>query len=159
MKEINIHSNPEYDTPNEKICKSIINYVFSKEKINLYEISVIFTSDIYVSDLKKRFFLKDQWTDVIAFPLHSNKKEKIEGEIYISMPTAKENADKFNQAYEKEVARLIIHGVLHLLDYSDQSYKGKKTMYKMEENMITTLQSLLRNRQDISSNDSSLSPK
>tara|TARA_B100000519_G_scaffold180885_1_gene172805 strand:- start:321 stop:764 length:444 start_codon:yes stop_codon:yes gene_type:complete len=136
MKEINIHSNPEYETPNEKICKSIINYVFSKEKINLYEISVIFTSDIYVSDLKKRFFLKDQWTDVIAFPLHSNKKEKIEGEIYISMPTAKENADKFNQAYEKEVARLIIHGVLHLLDYSDQSYKGKQTMSKMEENIL-----------------------
>lgn len=136
MKEINIHSNPEYDTPNEKICKSIINYVFSKEKINLYEISVIFTSDIYVSDLKKRFFLKDQWTDVIAFPLHSNKKEKIEGEIYISMPTAKQNADKFNQAYEKEVARLIIHGVLHLLDYSDQSYKEKQTMSKMEENIL-----------------------
>ena len=136
MKEINIHSNPGYDTPNEKICKSIINYVFSKEKINLYEISVIFTSDIYVSDLKKRFFLKDQWTDVIAFPLHSNKKEKIEGEIYISMPTAKENADKFNQAYEKEVARLIIHGVLHLLDYSDQSYQGKETMSKIEENIL-----------------------
>ena len=136
MKEINIHSNPEYETPNEKICKSIINYVFSKEKINLYEISVIFTSDIYVSDLKKKFFLKDQWTDVIAFPLHSNKKEKIEGEIYISMPTAKENADKFNQAYEKEVARLIIHGVLHLLDYSDQSYKGKQIMSKMEENIL-----------------------
>ena len=136
MKEINIHSNPEYETPNEKICKSIINYVFSKEKINLYEISVIFTSDIYVSDLKKRFFLKDQWTDVIAFPLHSNKKEKVEGEIYISMPTAKENADKFNQAYEKEVARLIIHGVLHLLDYSDQSYKEKQTMSKMEENIL-----------------------
>ena len=136
MKEINIHSNPEYDMPNEKICKSIINYVFSIEKINLYEVSVIFTSDIYVSDLKKRFFLKDQWTDVIAFPLHSKKKEKIEGEIYISMPTAKENADKFNQAYEKEVARLIIHGVLHLLDYSDQSYKGKQIMSKMEENIL-----------------------
>ena len=136
MKEINIHSNPKYDTPNEKICKSIINYVFSIEKINFYEVSIIFTSDIYVSDLKKRFFLKDQWTDVIAFPLHSNKKEKIEGEIYISMPTAKQNADKFNQAYEKEVARLIIHGVLHLLDYSDQSYKGKQTMSKMEENIL-----------------------
>ena len=136
MKEINIHSNPEYDTPNEKICKSIINYVFSKEKINLYEISVIFTSAIYVSDLKKKFFLKDQWTDVIAFPLHCIKKEKIEGEIYISMPTAKENANKFNQAYEKEVARLIIHGVLHLLDYSDQSYKGKQIMSKMEENIL-----------------------
>ena len=136
MKEINIHSNPEYDMPNEKICKSIINYVFSIEKINFYEVSVIFTSDIYVSDLKKKFFLKDQWTDVIAFPLHSNKKDKIEGEIYISMPTAKENAGKFNQAYEKELARLIIHGILHLLDYSDRSYKERQNMSKMEENIL-----------------------
>ena len=120
MKEINIHSNPEYDAPNRKICKSIIRYVFDNEKVTLYQVNIIFTSDVFVSDLKKRFFLKDQWTDVIAFPLHSNKKEKIEGEVYISMPTAKENADKYNQAYEKEVARLIIHGVLHLLDYSDQ---------------------------------------
>ena len=136
MKEINIHSNPELERPNEKICKSIINYVLSIEAIKSYEISIIFTSDIYVSDLKKRFFLKDQWTDVIAFPLHSNKKEKIEGEIYISMTTAKENAEKFNQAYEKELARLIIHGVLHLLDYSDNSSKGKQAMSKIEDDIL-----------------------
>ena len=136
MKQINIYSNPEYDTPNEKICKSIVGYVFNIEQINFYEISIIFTSDVYVSDLKKKFFLKDQWTDVIAFPLHRNKKEKIEGEIYISMPTAKENADKFNQAYENELARLMIHGVLHLLDYSDLSFKGKQNMSRMEENIL-----------------------
>ncbi len=136
MKEINIHSNSEYDSPNEKICKSIIRYVLNVEKVNLYDISIIFTSDIYVSDLKKRFFLKDEWTDVIAFPLHGNKKEKIEGEVYISMPTAKENADKFNQVYERELSRLIIHGVLHLLDYSDQSYEEKQTMSIMEENIL-----------------------
>tara|TARA_B100000401_G_C52591639_1_gene617544 strand:+ start:180 stop:623 length:444 start_codon:yes stop_codon:yes gene_type:complete len=136
MKEIKIHSNPEYDIPNKKICKSIINYVLSIERVKSYEVSVIFTSDIYVSDLKKKFFFKDQWTDVIAFPLHNNKKEKVEGEIYISMPTAKTNSNEFNQPYEKEVARLIIHGVLHLLDYSDQSFKEKHTMSKMEENIL-----------------------
>ena len=136
MKEISIHSNPEYDAPNEKICKSIIRYVFNIEKVKLYEVNIIFTSDIFVSDLKKKFFLKDEWTDVIAFPLHSNKKEKIEGEVYISMPTAKENADKFNQVYERELSRLIIHGVLHLLDYSDQSYEEKQTMSRMEENIL-----------------------
>ena len=136
MKQINIHSNPEYETPNKKICKSIIDYILNIEQINFYEISVIFTSDVYVSDLKKKFFLKDQWTDVIAFPLHRDKSEKIEGEIYISMPTAKENAVKFNQAYENELSRLIIHGVLHLLDYSDKSYKEKQNMFKMEENIL-----------------------
>ena len=56
MKEINIHSNPEYEMPDEKICKSIIRYIFNIEKIYTYEISVIFTSDIIVSDLKKKFF-------------------------------------------------------------------------------------------------------
>jgi rRNA maturation RNase YbeY len=52
------------------------------------------------------------------------------------MPTAKENANKFNQAYEKEVARLIIHGVLHILDYSDKSRKEKQIMSKMEEDFL-----------------------
>ena len=136
MKEINIHSDSEYDAPNRKICKSIIRYVFDTEKVNSYQVNIIFTSDVFVSDLKKRFFLKDQWTDVIAFPLHSNKKEKVEGEVYISMPTAKENADKYNQAYEKEVARLIIHGVLHLLGHSDQSLREKQNMSEMEENIL-----------------------
>ena len=136
MKKINIYSNPEYDIPNKKICKAIIRYIFNIEEIYIYEISVIFTSDIIVSDLKKKFFQKNQWTDVIAFPLHSSKKEKIEGEVYISMPTAKENAKKYNQAYEKEVARLIIHGLLHILDYSDKSYKEKQIMSKMEENFL-----------------------
>tara|TARA_B100000579_G_scaffold414189_1_gene407542 strand:- start:1 stop:444 length:444 start_codon:yes stop_codon:yes gene_type:complete len=136
MKKISVYSNPEYDIPNEKICKSIIRYVFNLEKVKLYKVNIIFTSDIFVSDLKKRYFLKDQWTDVIAFPLHTEKEEEIEGEVYISMPTAKENADRFNQAYEKEVARLIIHGTLHLLDYSDQSYKEKQNMSKMEKNIL-----------------------
>ena len=60
----------------------------------------------------------------------------VEGDVYISMPTAKVNANKFNQAYESEVARLIIHGVLHLLDYSDQSFKEKQAMSKMEDSFL-----------------------
>ena len=74
MKEINIHSNPEYDIPNDNLCKSIIRHVFITEHIDSYEVDVILTSDVFVSDLKKKFFLKDQWTDVIAFPLHNNQE-------------------------------------------------------------------------------------
>ena len=139
MKEISIHSNPEYDTPNKAVCKSIIIDVFNIEKINLYDISIIFTSDIFVSDLKKKFFLKDEWSDVIAFPLHNKKEKKIEGDIYISIPTAKENAEKYNEPYNKELARLMIHGVLHLLGYSDNTNKEKKIMSKMEENILKEL--------------------
>jgi len=136
MKKISIHSNPEYDYPNKDLCILIIKNIFKFNKINLYDISIIFTSDIFVSDLKKKFFSKNQWTDVIAFPLHNNKDTKIEGDIYISMPTAIVNADKYNEPYEKEVARLMIHGVLHLIGFSDDTKKEKDIMSKIEDQLL-----------------------
>ena len=136
MKKISIHSNPEYDYPNKDLCILIIKNIFKFNKINLYDISIIFTSDIFVSDLKKKFFSKNQWTDVIAFPLHDNKDTKIEGDIYISMPTAIVNADKYNEPYEKEVARLMIHGVLHLIGFSDDTKKEKDIMSKIEDRLL-----------------------
>ena len=136
MKKISIHFNPEYNYPNKDLCILIIKNIFKFNKINLYDISIIFTSDIFVSDLKKKFFSKNQWTDVIAFPLHNNKDTKIEGDIYISMPTAIVNADKYNEPYEKEVARLMIHGVLHLIGFSDDTKKEKDIMSKIEDRLL-----------------------
>ena len=136
MKKIYVFISPKYEKLNKTLCSQIVKKVLNHYDFKSFDINLIFTSDTYVSNLKKEFFSKTQWTDVIAFPMQTKNKKFVEGEIYISMPTAKENADKFNQAYEKEVARLIIHGVLHLLDYSDQSYKGKQIMSKMEENIL-----------------------
>ena len=132
MKKISIQSNPEYNSPNKFFCKAIIENIVKLKKIRVYDITVIFTSDIFVSDLKKKFFLKDQWTDVIAFPMNDNENG-IEGDIYISLPTAKENAEKYEEPYKKEVTRLVIHGVLHLLGYDDKTKKEKKVMYNLEE--------------------------
>ena len=60
----------------------------------------------------------------------------MEGEIYISIPRAKENAKFFNEPIEREIARLIIHGSLHLLNYDDQTEKEQKQMRKMEETYL-----------------------
>ena len=133
MKKIRIHSNPEYKIPKKSSCISIIKNIFRAKKIDLFNVNIIFTSDIFVSDLKKEFFSKYQWTDVIVFPMHDNNDNEIEGDIYISMPTAKENAEKYNQPYEKEVARLIIHGSLHLLGYEDNTKKQNNDMSNLEE--------------------------
>ena len=133
MKKIRIHSNPEYETPKKNRCISIIKNIFKSNNVDIYNINIIFTSDIFVSDLKREFFSKNQWTDVIVFPINDKNDNSIEGEIYISMPTAKENAEKYNQPYEKEVARLIIHGSLHLLGYDDNTRNQKNHMSNLEE--------------------------
>ena len=86
--------------------------------------------------MKKEFFSKNQWTDVIVFPMHDKNDDSIEGDIYISMPTAIVNADKYNEPYEKEVARLMIHGVLHLIGFSDDTKKEKDIMSKIEDRLL-----------------------
>ena len=60
-------------------------------------------------------------------------EESIEGEIYISLPTAKENAKLFRQPYSKELIRLVIHGSLHLLGIEDDTIKKKEKMIELEE--------------------------
>ena len=135
MKNINVFNDKEYEKLNELLCKSIIKKILTHYKYMSYDINVIFTSDIHLSNLKKEFFSKDQWTDVIAFPLQRDSKF-IEGEIYISIPTAKKNANVFKEPYKKELGRLIIHGALHLLGIEDKSAEQKKKMTILEEKFL-----------------------
>ena len=135
MKNINIFVDEEYEKLNESLCKLIIENILISYDYSSYDINIIFTSDIHLSDLKKEFFSKDQWTDVIAFPLQRDSKF-IEGEIYISIPTAKKNANLFKEPYKKELGRLIIHGSLHLLGIEDKSTEQKKKMIILEEKFL-----------------------
>ena len=135
MKNINVFNYKEYEKLNELLCKSIIKKILTHYKYMSYDINVIFTSDIHLSNLKKEFFSKDQWTDVIAFPLQRDSKF-IEGEIYISIPTAKKNANVYKEPYKKELGRLIIHGSLHLLGIEDKSAEQKKKMTILEEKFL-----------------------
>jgi len=136
MQNIFIEVDPNYQKPSLKICKAVFKEVIKIKNIKSYDVNIIFTSDVLVSDLKKKYFSKNQWTDVIAFPLHNKNASKIEGEIYISMPTAEENALKFNEPYKKEVLRLIIHGSLHLIGFDDSTKSEKKIMRKYEEEYL-----------------------
>ena len=135
MKNINLFIDKKYEKLNESLCKSIIKKILTHYNYTSYDVNIIFTSDIYLSDLKKKFFYKNQWTDVIAFPLHIDSKF-IEGEIYISVPTAKKNASSFIEPYEKELGRLIIHGSLHLIGIEDKSKEQKKNMTLLEEKFL-----------------------
>jgi probable rRNA maturation factor len=135
MMNVNVFIDKEYEKLNESLCKSIIEKVLTHYKYTSYDVNVIFTSDIHLSDLKKEFFSKDQWTDVIAFPLQRDSNF-IEGEIYISIPTAKKNANLFKEPYKKELGRLIIHGLLHLLGIEDKSIEQKKKMTILEEKFL-----------------------
>ena len=133
MKNVYVFISQKYEKLNEALCSQIVKKVLTHYNFKSFDINLIFTSETYVSNLKKEFFSKIQWTDVIAFPMHNKNEKSVEGEIYISMPTAKDNAKIYKQSYGKELARLVIHGSLHLLGVEDNTDEKKEKMIKLED--------------------------
>ena len=136
MINVEFEIDPNVDTPNKKIASELIIAVLSSEKKNTADVLVIFTSDKALTDLKKKFFNKEHLTDVIAFRMNEYEEEKVEGEIYISIPRAKENAIKFKEPFNRELGRLIIHGCLHLLGFKDESNNEKIEMRDQEDHYL-----------------------
>ena len=136
MISIKVEIDPILKGLNKSAVILIIKNVLESEGIQDASISFIFGSDELLSGLKKEFFNKNQWTDVIAFRMNDYEEEVVEGEIYISIPRAKENANKFNEPFAKEIGRLIIHGGLHLLNYDDQTTVDKKVMTGKEDKYL-----------------------
>ena len=131
---INVTSDcdPSLISPDLRCIKALVKNIFSKNNVKDAELSYVFCDDTYLFNLKKKFFKQSHLTDVIAFRLNNYEEPKIEGEIYISLPRAKENAKIYEEPYGREVARLIIHGSLHLIGYLDKTRSQKKIMVKHE---------------------------
>ena len=101
----------------EKETKVInwIKKIIKQEGKTAGTISYLFCSDDYLLKINKQFLKHNFYTDIITFDY--SEKNKIEGEIFISIDRVKENAITFKQPFQKELMRTIIHGVLHLCGY------------------------------------------
>ena len=127
---------PLYDEPNLSYLNEVTTSVLNSQKITKAEITFIFASDELLAELKSKYFNKDHYTDVIAFRLNEYNEKLVEGEIYISLARANENAKIFEQAYEKEITRLIVHGCLHLIGFKDKTRVEKKIMTRLEDDIL-----------------------
>ena len=78
------------------------------------EVNVIFVSDGFMAGLNKQYKGREGTTDVLSFNLTDDADSPLEGEIYISYAKAREQAGEFGQTFDREVLRLITHGLLHL---------------------------------------------
>jgi rRNA maturation RNase YbeY len=73
-------------------------------------------------------------TDVLTFPLEEDSG--IEGEIYVNLDRARRQADEEGVPLGEEVARLVIHGALHLIGYDDRKKKLAAIMKKEENKQV-----------------------
>ena len=132
MITVDIHN--EFDVQlNKSSIQGLLENILLDNKHNTGSINIIMTDDNTLRLMKKEYFNQDLYTDVIAFNIDD---DPFEGEIYISHDRIKDNAKKFNQSFENELKRILIHGSLHLCGYDDQTPKEKKEMTSLEENYL-----------------------
>lgn len=98
---------------------------------NICEVSVTFTDNEGIRELNSKFRQIDRPTDVLSFPLFDFEGSSDEppvdemmnmlGDIVISLERAKEQADEYGHSFEREVAFLTVHSMLHLLGYDHET--------------------------------------
>ncbi len=115
-----------------------IKQSIEKENHQTGDLFYHFCSDEFLLTVNRNFLQHDYLTDIITFPL-STRPEIISGEIFISVDRVRENAALLKTAFEEEFARVLIHGVLHLLDYNDHTDEEKLEMRAKEDYYLSLL--------------------
>jgi len=113
--------------------RSWLKEVINKEgNRKVGEIQYIFCDDEYLLEINKKYLNHHTLTDIITFPDTSNSKI-ITGDVYISIDRIAVNKNSFNTSLRNELSRVIVHGLLHLLGYNDQTIEEKALMTGKED--------------------------
>jgi len=135
---IRFHFTNSFTLKNKRKIKNWLKDTIVNEKKKVGDINYIFCSKQYLKKMNNDYLSKNYETDVISFDF--SKDNKISGDIYISSETVKKNSIIFNVCFNNELKRVMVHGLLHLLNYNDKSMQELKIM-REKENFYINLNS------------------
>ncbi len=108
----------------EEFLKGVAEKVLKSESRKEIGLSIVFVGQGRMRKLNKKYRGKNKITDVLSFGDELN-------EIVVCLREVKKNAKRYNSTFKKELAKVLIHGILHLSGYEHE--KDKKEADKMEK--------------------------
>lgn len=112
----------------------IISLIEKNEACRFQLVEIVFVDKSKIKAVNREYLQRKYVTDVISFPYNSQNSDKeLEGTLYCCAPRIREQAKEYDQPVEREFKRIIIHGLLHLVGYDDQSSPDKTKMRQREE--------------------------
>ena len=114
--------------------KAIRNWLIAtanKEGSQVGALNFIYCSDSYLLEMNQQYLDHDTFTDVITFDY--TDQGVVSGDIFISLDRIIENAKSNKVSLQKELHRVMVHGLLHLLGYKDKTKAQKNTMRSKED--------------------------
>ena len=111
------------------------------------EVSVTLCDNEESRELNKKFRNIDRATDVLSFPLfdddgmdaHVEELDCMLGDIVLSLERARLQAEEFGHSFEREVAFLTVHSMLHLLGYDHMEPEDEQEMMALQNQVMDKL--------------------
>jgi probable rRNA maturation factor len=120
--------------------------VLDEIKRDNWDLSILLCGDTTITALNTRYRGKAEPTDVLSFNLGAEVQEGettryLPGDIVISLDTLRENARYFQEDEDKELRRLVIHGILHLDGMDHDTIDKDEPIIVLQEDILKRLDS------------------
>ncbi len=120
----------EFEVSDTAKKRSFFTEMLSREEAQIGEIQFVFCYDAYLLEINEKYLQHNTLTDIITFPY---SYDPVNCDIFISVERVRENAREFKQPFERELMRVMCHGVLHMLGYGDKSKPERRIMRSRED--------------------------
>ncbi len=137
-----------FNKTEEKIDKSfvrkVVKHTLKKMEAEKSEVNIIFVGLEEIHEINKAYRNVDRPTDVISFALEDTEdvtvyEERVLGDIYICLDKVHEQAKEYGHTEIREMAFLIVHGLLHLLGYDHMIKEEEKIMFGLQEEILNEM--------------------
>ena len=118
--------------PGKRILRRWLENAIRQENWEPGAINFIICNDEFLFKMNKKYLKHKMLTDILTFPMAEDGKT-VSADIYISIERVRDNSKLYKQQVKKELARVMIHGILHLIGYDDHEEEGKKKMREKED--------------------------
>lgn len=135
----------------EAMIETVVNETIKQENLTneMLECSFIFVDNEQIREINKNYRQKDAVTDVITFAIEDEIPGEIKiqgipmprmlGDVFISLPRTREQAQRYGHSFERELSFLAVHGCLHLLGYDHLEPEEEKVMFGKQEDILNAL--------------------
>ncbi len=120
---------------------SVIDATLKHENVENAIFTIIFVDDEEIHRINREYRNVDRITDVISFAFEDNEEKsynyiRVLGDIYISIPQMKRQAESYGHSEKRELSFLVVHGLLHLLGYDHMEKEDEEVMFSLQEAIL-----------------------
>ena len=125
--------NTTFDIKQKNKIKAWLKSLAAQHGFEAGDLNYVFCDDEYLLQMNRQYLGHDYYTDIITFDSREDAESKrLDGDIFISVDTVRANGAEYGEGFEREIMRVIAHGLLHLIGFDDHTPAQQKQMRAAE---------------------------